>query len=86
MFDVECSFREIDTVLVRNNLVHNNTVATHLYRIAQEAVSNAVRHGGAGDIRIILAGGDEQIRLQVRDNGNGFDADVADDSGMGSTS
>ena len=78
MFDVECSFREVDTVLV-----HNNTVATHLYRIAQEAVSNAVRHGEADDIKILLASGDEQIRLQVRDEGIGFDPDASDGSGMG---
>ena len=78
MFDVACSFREVDTVLV-----HNNTVATHLYRIVQEAVSNAVRHGEADDIKIILAEGDEQIRLQVRDDGTGFDTDAADGSGMG---
>ncbi|WP_233992712.1 PAS domain S-box protein [Salinibacter altiplanensis] len=78
MFGVECSFREVDTVLV-----HNSTVATHLYRIAQEAVSNAVRHGDADDIKVILASGDEQIRLQVRDNGTGFAPDVSDESGMG---
>ncbi|WP_232797971.1 PAS domain S-box protein [Salinibacter altiplanensis] len=78
MFGVECSFREVDTVLV-----HNSTVATHLYRIAQEAVSNAVRHGDANDIKVILASGDEQIRLQVRDNGTGFAPDVSDESGMG---
>jgi PAS domain S-box-containing protein len=78
MFDVACSFREVDTVLV-----HNNTVATHLYRIAQEAVSNAVRHGEADDIKIVLASGDEQIRLQVRDEGTGFDPDMPDGSGMG---
>jgi signal transduction histidine kinase len=78
LFHVECSFREVDTVLV-----HNNTMATHLYRIAQEAVSNAVRHGDADDIKIILASGDEQVRLQIRDDGTGFDPDASDDSGMG---
>ena len=78
MFNVACSFREVDTVLV-----HNNTVATHLYRIAQEAVSNAVRHGEADNITIVLASGDEQIRLQVRDDGTGFDPGVSDGSGMG---
>ena len=78
LFNVHCSFREVDTVLI-----HNNTVATHLYRIAQEAVSNAVRHGEADDIKIILASGDEQLRLQVRDDGVGVDAEATDGSGMG---
>ncbi|MFB6232587.1 MAG: PAS domain S-box protein [Salinibacter sp.] len=78
LFNVHCSFREVGTVLV-----HNNTVATHLYRIAQEAVSNAARHGEADDIKIILASGEEQIRLQVRDDGVGFDDEAMDGSGMG---
>ncbi len=78
LFNVDCSFREVETVLV-----HNNTVATHLYRIAQEAVSNAVRHGEADDIKIILASGEKQIRLQVRDDGVGFDEEETDGSGMG---
>jgi two-component system sensor kinase FixL len=78
LFNVDCSFREVETVLI-----HNNTVATHLYRIAQEAVSNAVRHGEADDIKIILASGEEQVRLQVRDDGVGFDEESTDGSGMG---
>ena len=78
LFHVECSFREVDTVLV-----HNNTMATHLYRIAQEAVSNAVRHGDADDIKIILAASDKQVRLQIRDDGTGFEPEASDDSGMG---
>ncbi|MFB6273480.1 MAG: PAS domain S-box protein [Salinibacter sp.] len=78
LFNVNCTFREVDTVLI-----HNSTVATHLYRIAQEAVSNAVRHGEAEDVNIILASGDEQIRLQVRDDGVGFGAEETDEDGMG---
>jgi PAS domain S-box-containing protein len=78
LFDVHCTFREVDTVLV-----HDNTVATHLYRIAQEAVSNAAQHGDAECISIVVADGDDQLRLQVRDDGSGFDSDQMDDSGMG---
>ena len=78
LFNVDCAFREVETVHI-----HNNTLATHLYRITQEAVSNAVRHGEANAVNIILASGDAQIRLQVRDDGVGFDDDASDDSGMG---
>jgi two-component system sensor kinase FixL len=78
LFDVQCEFREVETVLI-----HDNATATHLYRIAQEAVSNATRHGEADHIKIMLASGDEQLRLQVRDNGVGFDDDATEDSGMG---
>jgi two-component system sensor kinase FixL len=78
LFDVQCEFREVETVLV-----HDNATATHLYRITQEAVSNATRHGEADHVRIMLASGDEQIRLRVRDDGVGFAEDAADGSGMG---
>jgi len=45
---------------------------THLFRIAQEAVSNAVRHGRAGRVDITLSVGKEKVRLRVHDNGVGF--------------
>ena len=54
--------------------VVNNTTATHLYRIAQEAVNNALRHGQADEIQISLEQQDGQILLEVRDNGVGIEA------------
>jgi signal transduction histidine kinase len=48
--------------------------AMHLYRIAQEAVANAVRHGGAQCIRIRVEGGRDMIRLTISDDGKGFPA------------
>ena len=78
LFDVACVFEETGTTLV-----HNSQAATHLYRITQEAVSNAVRHGDAERIRIILAGGPDQVRLRVHDNGSGFDPAHAQNGGMG---
>ena len=78
LFSVDCTFREVGTALV-----HDNTSATHLYRIAQEAVNNGVRHGEADRIKIVLAAGERQIRLQVRDDGSGFEEGDATDAGMG---
>ncbi|WP_105012611.1 PAS domain S-box protein [Salinibacter sp. 10B] len=78
LFSVECDFQGTDSVRIPDN-----STATHLYRIAQEAVNNAVRHGDADRLRIILAAGDEQIRLQVRDDGSGFEEDDLTDAGMG---
>ena len=51
----------------------NKTTATHLYRIAQEAVNNAVRHSRADKILISLSASDDKIVLEVTDNGVGFD-------------
>ena len=58
-------------------------IATHLYRIAQEAVSNAVKHSKASQITIGLSKADESIHLQVRDNGVGLSNRVPMRRGMG---
>ena len=47
-------------------------VALHLYRIAQEAVSNAVRHGGAAHVTLSLTTDAHATRLTVADDGKGF--------------
>ncbi len=78
LFRVECLFRRSAPVLV-----FENAVATHLFRIAQEAVSNAVRHGAARRIEIELAGGDGPITLHIRDNGTGGLAAWKPGPGMG---
>ncbi len=46
--------------------------ATHLYRIAQEAVGNAARHAKADAVLIRLVGDDHRLRLEVHDNGVGI--------------
>jgi len=57
-------------------------VAGQLYRIAQQAIQNAVEHGGTEEIHIDLASGDNEVVLSVRDNGRGFDPSAATE-GMG---
>ena len=44
---------------------------THIYRIVQEATNNAMRHGGATAIRIVLAESGGRCRLTISDNGSG---------------
>ena len=46
--------------------------ATNLYRIAQEAVSNAAQHGDAGHVAISLVRGSDRLRLRVEDDGVGI--------------
>ena len=50
----------------------DQNVATNLYRIAQEAVSNAFRHGKATRVQIRLSRSEGKTRLSVEDNGTGF--------------
>ncbi|MDF1859117.1 MAG: PAS domain S-box protein [Verrucomicrobiales bacterium] len=56
--------------------------ATHLYRIVQEAIHNAIKHSGASEIRIELSADHSSIRLIVLDSGSGFDCQSRG-SGMG---
>ncbi len=49
-----------------------------VYRIAQEALTNAVRHAEAGRVRALLAVVGETLRLEVSDDGCGFDPDERD--------
>jgi len=63
--------------------VRDNTVATHLYRIAQEATTNAVKHGQARSIRIRLQAQAEHIDLEVSDDGIGIRLPAAQGSGLG---
>jgi signal transduction histidine kinase len=44
-----------------------------IYRIVQEALANAWRHSGAGQVGVELIGDHDGVALTVRDNGRGFD-------------
>ena len=57
--------------------------ATHLYRIGQEAVRNAVRHARASRIELVLRFSEGEFRLEVRDNGTGLQDDAVHGSGLG---
>lgn len=63
--------------------VYDQSTATHLYRIAQEAINNATRHGKATHISLTLTANPEMVELLVRDNGTGFDRQLVDSGGMG---
>jgi signal transduction histidine kinase len=67
---VECSLAAKGVKTIRDRVA-----ATHLYRIAQEATSNAARHGHAKKIEVSLAVDDEQGVLKISDDGEGFFAD-----------
>jgi signal transduction histidine kinase len=56
-------------------------VEEELYRIAQEALNNAVKHARAERVIVRLEGNGECFRLQVQDNGTGFDLETAGKGG-----
>ena len=77
-FEVHCVCACSSQTLIRDKFV-----ATHLYRIAQEAVNNAVRHSNAEQIRIQLAAQNGSVNLSVQDNGSGMPDNGEAGSGMG---
>jgi signal transduction histidine kinase len=58
-------------------------INVHLYRIAQEAVNNAIRHSGAATVLIDLNNSNEKTSLTITDNGCGLSIDPESNSGMG---
>jgi signal transduction histidine kinase len=59
-------------------------VAEGLYRIAQEALNNAVKHAQATSVTVYLRSEGKGIALEVVDNGQGFDPNkLADTGGLG---
>lgn len=57
--------------------------AMHLYRIAQEAVANAVRHSGAKTIKINLERTADKLVMTIADDGMGFPEKFRKTNGMG---
>ena len=52
--------------------IFDNVAATHLYRIAQEAINNATRHGSAQNIEIPLSDRTASDSLRISDDGAGL--------------
>ncbi|MCB9537637.1 MAG: ATP-binding protein [Myxococcales bacterium] len=51
-------------------------IATGLFRVAQEALKNAVRHGRAEHVFVTLGGDEAEVTLEVEDDGRGFDPEA----------
>jgi len=77
-FKISCEFQCDERVLI-----DDNTVGTHLYRIAQEAINNAVKHGRATRVTISLGREGDKARLIVTDDGKGFSGTAPGSGGMG---
>ena len=70
--DVPRLVREDHVQPFRRNPVLDSRVSVHLYRIAQEAVANALRHSGAKHVRIILNQEQGGASLRIEDDGKGL--------------
>src|SRR6185312_9241865 len=80
VYGLRCNYQ----VNLKPGVAIDEASATHLYRIAQEAVANAAKHARAKEIVIGLSSSSQAVTLEVRDDGRGIPAAVqAEPSGMG---
>ena len=77
-YGVHVEFRDATARALRLNDVY----ATHLYRIAQEALTNVVRHSFASEVTICLETVGDELQLRIDDNGRGF-VQQREDSALG---
>jgi signal transduction histidine kinase len=78
LFGLHCSFR-----CEREIPVSDSSAAVHLYRIAQEALTNAIKHGRAKNAQIRLTCGATKSVLTVKSDGVGFREGMNNNTGMG---
>lgn len=75
---IACRFEPAQPVLI-----HDSAAASHLYRIAQEATNNAVKHGRASRVEIGLATDGDRVTLTIEDDGTGLPEGIDPNKGMG---
>jgi PAS domain S-box-containing protein len=78
LFGVACRFQCEEEVLI-----HDESMATHLYRIAQEAVNNAIKHGRPKSVVIRLFSGEGEGTLLIQDDGKGIERPRVPHTGVG---
>jgi signal transduction histidine kinase len=78
LFGIVCRFEYADMILI-----HDNAMSTHLYRIVQEALNNAIKHGRADTVTVMLRQEGTTCILTVQDNGLGIGNIVHQGKGIG---
>ena len=78
MFGVHCEF-QCDVL----PLAMDKTASLHLFFIAQEAISNSIKHGQASRVIVTLIQDRDRLGLSIQDNGRGFQAPGPRAAGMG---
>ncbi len=73
----------IELVIEQPVRIADNNAAMHLYRIAQEAINNALKHADANRIEVCLGADGNRGFIAIRDDGRGFDRDRTPGDGLG---
>lgn len=69
------------SLVTRNVASYSAPIEEMLYRVAQEALNNSLKHAAAKSVTVSLSQVDGQIELQVADDGKGFDPKMRDEQG-----
>jgi signal transduction histidine kinase len=77
-FGIDCVFEGEDSLRI-----HDAAIATQLYRIAQEAVMNSIKHAASQRITIRLTMGLSELSLTISDDGIGFPEKLPSSTGLG---
>lgn len=64
---------KVDTILCKGSWILSTKQSTHLYRIAQEVLSNSLRHGKTTKIKVIMNFTENDFVISFKDNGRGTD-------------
>ena len=64
---VRCTLRTAEKISINDNVL-----ATHVFRIAQEAMNNSIKHSKAKNIEVTLDLNGDQLQLRMTDDGTGF--------------
>jgi signal transduction histidine kinase len=73
---------DLDYEAGRSDRRHLPALEATVYRIAQEGITNAIKHAGGGAVRVRLRDVGDDIELRIEDDGRGFDPEAAT-SGFG---
>ncbi len=73
--DIQFKFLVDDSL---NTVKFSSIVGINLYRTIQEAVNNAVKYAEATEIEVIISNQNDQIKIEIQDNGKGFDVETID--------
>ena len=79
LYGISCDFKCNDPI----PQINKKSVVMHLYRIAQEAITNAINHGNSKNIEIELTNKDNLIELTITDDGRGMSKTLKDANGIG---
>ncbi|RKY09607.1 MAG: hypothetical protein DRP66_01785 [Planctomycetota bacterium] len=78
LFGIDCTFTPDADIQIEDPAIGIN-----LYRITQEAITNAIKHGQSKQIDISLGADDEAYRLAIASDGKDFSLSADDTTGMG---